>query len=130
MKNLIALLLLFVMSTNLAMAECDFATGIVRQDDNHFVYTRECHLRVGQMTYDLVSAYSQINDYKKAIELKDLALTKSEQRADMWMNTSFTLQDRMKTIEDYKSKNETLYFVGGILLTGLSVWAAGQLVHH
>lgn len=128
MKKLIAIFLLFVSLPSAAMANCDFSK-VVHNADGTMTYTKELHVCVGQMKADLESANSQIADYKKAIELKDLALTKSEQRGDMWMNQSFTLQDRMDKIESYKSKNEILYFVGGVFLTGLAVWGAGQLAH-
>lgn len=128
MKKLIATLLIALSLTNVALADCDYSK-LVHNADGTVTYSKELHICVGQMKADLASANSQIADYKQAITLKDLALTKSEQRGDMWMTQSFTLQDRLDKVEDYKSKNEIIYFVGGVLLTGLAVWGAGQLAH-
>lgn len=121
--------MLVSLTANIALADCDYSK-IVHNADGTFTYSKELHLCVGQMKNDLASANSQIDDYKKAIDLKDLALTKSNQRGDLWMNSTFTLQDRMDTVESYKSKNELLYFIGGVLFTGLAVWGAGSLSHH
>lgn len=129
MKKLIAALLLVVSFTNVASAACDFSTGITKNDNGSYTYTKECHVAVGEMKRDLDSATVQLGEYKKAIELKDLALSKSNANADLWMNTSFKLQDRMNAVDELKSKNQVLAFGLGILVTGLAVWGAGQLVH-
>lgn len=126
MKKLTSFFVICSLFANVAMADCDWSK-LVHNQDGTVTYSKELHICVGQMKSDLAAANSQIADYKSAVELKDLAITKSEQRGDMWMNSSFTLQDRMNTIESYKSKNELLYFVGGIVFTGLAVWGAGQL---
>lgn len=127
MKNFIAVAMIGLTLSNAANAACDFSTGITKNADGSYTYTRECHVAVGQMKYDLEAANKQVEDYKKVIELKDLALTKANERADLWMESSFKLQDRMNTIEDMKSKNQWLTFAAGVIFTGLAVWGAGQL---
>lgn len=126
MKKLTSVALIAILFSNVAMADCDFKT-IIRLDDGSYKYSRECHVKVGEMKQDLEIKDAQIADYKKAIELKDLALVKTEQRADMWMNTSFKLEDRLNTIDDLRSKNNTLYYILGVATTALAVWGAGQL---
>lgn len=126
MKKLISYSLLIMMSANIALADCDYSK-VVKNGDGTFTYTKELHICVGQMKQDLEIATSQIVDYKKAIELKDLAIKLSGDRSDLWMNTSFKLQDRMNTIEDLKSKNNWLYYGLGIASGFVAVWAAGQL---
>lgn len=130
MKKFIALLLLVVSFSNVAMADCDFSTGITKQADGNYLYTRECHVKVGQMKLDLEAANKQVADYSKAIDLKNLALTSSNTRADLWMNTSFKLQDRMNAVDELKSKNQLLMFFAGVAVTSLAVWGAGNLAHH
>lgn len=128
MKKLIAMLMITLTFSNAANAACDFSTGISKNADGTYTYSKDCHVAVGQMKYDLEAANKQVDDYKRVIELKDLALTKSNERADLWMEASFKLQDRMNTIDDMKSKNQWLMFGLGVLTTGLAVWGAGQLV--
>lgn len=126
MKKLISTVLLLSFVSNIAMADCDW-TKIVQNPDGSRTYSKELHICVGQLKQDLEIANSQIVDYKKAIELKDLALVKADQRANMWMDTSFKLQDRMNTIDDLRSKNNWLYYGLGIASGFVAVWAAGQL---
>lgn len=130
MKKFIAVALLVVSFSNVAFAECDFSTGITKQSDGNYLYSRECHVKVGQMKQDLDAVTLQVSEYKKAIDLKDLALTSSNTRADLWMNTSFKLQDRMNAVDDLKSKNQLLMFFAGVAVTSLAVWGAGNLAHH
>jgi hypothetical protein len=127
MKKLIASVMVFMTFSSSAFATCDFSTGVTKNDNGSYTYTKECHVAVGQMKNDLETANGQIVEYKKVIELKDLAITKSDQRADMWMDSSFKLQDRLNTVDELKSKNQYLAFALGILVTGLAVYGAGQL---
>jgi hypothetical protein len=127
MKRLISLFVVISFFSNVALADCDFSTGITKQEDGSFRYTKECHLKVGEMKRDLEIANTQIVEYKKAIELKDLALAKADERADKWMNAAYKLEDRMTTIDNLRSANQWLYFGIGVAVTGLAVWGAGQL---
>lgn len=129
MNKLISLIMLTALVSNVAMADCDFSKIVINPDGSR-TYSKELHICVGQMKQDLDIANSQLADYKKAIDLKDLALVDTQKRSDIWMNTSFQLQDRMNAVDKLKSSNELLYFIGGVIFTGLSVWGAGQLVHH
>lgn len=129
MKKLIVLLLIAVSFSNIAFADCDY-TKIIHNVDGSYTYTKELHICVGQMKQDLDSSRTQLVEYKKAIDLKDLALSKSDERADLWMNTSFKLQDRMNAVDELKGKNQLLMFFAGVAVTSLAVWGAGQLAHH
>lgn len=129
MKKLISAALIVLSLSNVAFADCDYSK-IVSNPDGTYTYSKELHICVGTMKRDLDSANTQIAEYKKVIDLKDLALTKSDARANLWMDTSFKLQDRMNAIDDLKSKNQYLAFGLGVIMTGLAVWGAGQLVHH
>lgn len=126
MKQFIATLLIGFSLSNLAFADCDYSK-IVKNPDGTYTYSRELHLCVGQMKSELEAANTQVVEYKKVIDLKDLALTKANERSDMWMNTSFKMQDRINSIESLQSKSNLLYTALGVGLTVLSVWAAGQL---
>lgn len=126
MKKLISILTLVIMLGNSAIAACDFATGI-KQVDGGFLYTSECHQRVGKMVKDLDDREAEVGKLTKALELKDLALTAQERRADLWMNTSMKLEDKLNTIERYSTTTQWIYYGLGILTMGVAVWGAGQL---
>lgn len=128
MKRLISLIVMLAFCSNIALADCDFSTGITANPDGSRTYTKECHIKVGQIKQDLDIANSQLTDYKKAIELKDLAITKSDQRADMWREATFKLEDRVSTIESLQGKNQFLYFGLGVVATIGAAWAASRLL--
>ena len=125
MKKLIASILLFSISS-VSFADCDY-TKIVDNKDGTYTYSKELHICVGKMKQDLQVAQTQVLELNKAIELKDLAITKSSERTQLWMDTTFKVQDRLNTYDSIQGKTNTLYFLGGVGLTVLSVWAAGQL---
>lgn len=110
-----------------ALAECDFSTGIEKMADGRFAYSAECHKKVGKLVADSKDKDDQIAALSKTIELKDLGIRTQEQRAQLWMDTSFKLEDRVNQMESMKSTNQWLYFGIGVLTTGLAVWGAGQL---
>lgn len=125
MKKLIVALLLI---SNVASAECNFKLGYgVTKVDGGYLYTPECHVAVGQVKQDLEMVTTQLGEYKKAIELKDLALSKANERADLWSDTSIKLQDRMNAVDQFKASNQMLTFLLGVGVAGLAVWGAGQL---
>jgi hypothetical protein len=110
-----------------SFAACDFAKDIKENQDGSYTYTRDCHIEVGKRVKKLILVEEQIVELEKTIELKDLALVKQKERADMWMNTSFTLNDKLQKYDAAASTDKTLHFIIGVGVTVLSVWAAGQL---
>jgi len=127
MEKPLVLLITLSLLSNIAFAECDFFTGISKLSNGNFEYTAECHKKVGKTVADLKDREEQVAKLEKIIELKDLAINIQEKRADLWMNTSMKLEDRVNTIEQYKSTNQWLYFGLGVLVMGVAVWGAGQL---
>ncbi len=127
MKKLMAIFTVIVSLSNIAFADCDFSTGIAKQPDGQYLYSRDCNIKVGQMKQDLDTVNEQLTQYKKAIDLKDLALTKTEERANLWSETSFKLQDRMSAVDDLKSRNQMWTFIAGVAFTAVAVWGAGHL---
>jgi hypothetical protein len=128
MKKLISLILALSLFSSIALADCDFETGVTSLPDGGFRYSKECNLRVGQLFQDNKTKTVQIADLTKALSLKDLALKASDERAQMWMNSSIKLENNVSKIDDLQKKNEILYFAMGVVFTGAAVWGASQLV--
>lgn len=128
MNKLVSLVLLFAFSANVALADCNFKTDITLLSDGGYRYSKECHIHVGELVQDNSIKDKQIGDLNKAITLKDLAIGKETQRADLWMKTSLDLQDRMVKIDDLKSKNEWLYFGLGVITTVGAGYMASRLI--
>lgn len=106
---------------------CEFSKDIQRNEDGTYTYTRDCHVEVGKKLDELDIRLLQIEDLKSSLDLKDLALQKSEERIELWRETSFKLEDRVNKIEKYKSQQQWYWFALGIVVTGAAVWSAGQL---
>lgn len=100
----------------------------IKKVDNGYLYTNECHIWVGKKIQELDLRINQVNELNKAIELKDLALRKTEERVGIWMDTAFKANDRLNQYESIKSRNEWLHFGLGVLTTSLAVWGASRLV--
>lgn len=128
MKKTISTILAMCMISNVALADCNFATDIETLPDGRRAYSKECHIKVGEMKRDLEIANKQVETLNKAIELKDLAMAKSNERVELWMNTTYKLEDRLNKIDSLQSKNNWIMFGLGVVVTGAAVWGAGQLV--
>ncbi len=117
MKKLTSLILLLCLTLNMAYADCDFSTGITAGPNHTFIYSEACHQKVGQLVQDNAVQAQQIQDYQKAITLKDLAISYSDSRVAMWQKTSLDEQDRLVKIESEQKNNDFIYFGLGILAT-------------
>lgn len=130
MRKIFALFVSLTFISNVAFAECDFSTGITKNDNGTFTYTKECHIKVGEMRQDLLISSEQIAKLNKSLDLKDLALGKADQRADLWMNTTFKLEDRINTIDKMQSTNSWIYFGLGVVSVFAAGYAASQIYNH
>lgn len=128
MKRIVSLILMLCVLSNVAFAECDFKTGISPLSDGSFKYSEECHRKVGQIVQENKTKDAQIADLSQALTLKDLAIKKADDRAQLWMDTSLKLESNLSKIDELRSKNEVIYFALGVVFTGAAVWGASQLV--
>jgi hypothetical protein len=114
-------LVLFIIP-NIAFAQCDF-TSILPTNHNTFEYTEGCHREVGLMKVKL----EKLN---KVIELKDLALDKANERAELWMNTSIQMQDKFMKVEKLNRENGWIYFGAGMLTMLGAAYVLSVSTHH
>lgn len=119
--RLVSIVLAMSLFSNIAFADCDFST-LVHNSDGSVTYSKAQHVCVGQLVQDNATKTQQIADLNKAITLKDLAITKSDERAQLWMDTSFKLEDNIQKMNSLKSTNEWVYFGLGVL----TIFAAGM----
>lgn len=131
MQKLLTSILTFTMIVGYparVFADCDFSTGITKTDAG-YLYTPECHKKVGKLVADLKDRETEVGKLNDSIKLKDLAIDTHERRAQLWMDTSMKLEDRVNTIDKYNATSHWLYFGLGVVLTGAAVWGAGYLRH-
>jgi hypothetical protein len=115
-----------MLGSQVAMADCDFSTG-VQSSGTGYLYTKECHKKVGKLVEDADKREKQVEHLEKALDLKDLALNKADERNGLLRESLYKVEDRVNTMEKLQESNKVLYFIGGVLFTGLAVWSAGQL---
>jgi len=126
MKKVLNLILILNLSSLPAFA-CDFSKDITKNANGSYTYTKDCHIKVGQTVKKLELKTQQVEALEKALELKDLALDKSHERIQSWMDVSIRLEDRVNTIDRLKDRNKWLYFTLGIVVTGIAVYGAAHL---
>jgi hypothetical protein len=119
MKKIIVFILLFSLN---ARADCDWSLGITPGPNKTFIYSEACHQEVGK----LIQANK---DLTQAIQLKDLALTTSDNRISLWEKTAGDEQDRLAKMESEQKHDNWIAFGLGVLTTFAAAYAAGQLIH-
>lgn len=129
MKKVTAFFLIAITLTTSAFAECDYSK-IIHNENGTYTYSKELHVCVGQMKQDLETATTQLGEYKKAIELKDLAISKADQRSQLWMDTSDKLQTRLNAVADMSNKNQWLMFGLGVVTALGAGYVASQVYRH
>lgn len=112
---------------NTALASCNWSEDVKKNQDGSFSYSRGCHLEVGASLEELDLRRRQVDELKKSVELKDLAISYSEQRTQLWIDSSTKMNERLNQYEATRSNSGWIYFGVGVAVTVLSVWAAGQL---
>jgi hypothetical protein len=113
---------------NTAQADCDWSK-IKDNGDGTYTYSKELHLCVGNLVQDNKVKTQQIADLNQAITLKDLALSKENERIKMWMDTSYALEDRLTKIDSLEKKNDWLYFGLGVVTAVGAGYMASKLIH-
>lgn len=110
---------------HIAMADCKWAD--IKKVEGGYLYSESCHGRVGVLVKDLEDREIEVVNLRKGLELKDLALQKSDERIMLWRDESYEQFERLKKQSELTNRNQYLWFVLGIVVTGTAVWSAGQL---
>jgi hypothetical protein len=126
MERLVSLILVLCTLSNLSFADCDWST-IKKNVDGSYIYSSTLNLCVGNMVQDNKVKTKQIDDYIKAITMKDLMIQESDKKAQVWSDTSAKLEDRLQKVDSLEKKNDWLWFGLGILVTGAAVFGASKL---
>jgi hypothetical protein len=108
-----------------AMGECDFST--IEKKDNVYIYSKDCHLKVGELYKEEKLRQEQVKELKKSIELKDLALTVADTRVMKWRDESYKQNEALNKAASASKLNDWAFFGLGIVVSGFAVWGAGQL---
>lgn len=125
MKPLMVVLVLSLIGQS-AFGACDWSQ--IRKDrDGNYTYSPELHLCVGELVRDNKLKDEEIVHLKRAVELSDLALTKSQAQNEAWLNSSIKVQDQLLKYQNASEMDGWLKFSLGVAVTALAVFGAGQL---
>jgi len=124
MKHFALCILLMVLTQQSTIASCDFSTLV--KSNGFYQYSVDCHIKVGKTIQENELRVEQVEKLNKVITLKDLAISKSSERIDLWKSTSYKLEDRLLKHDAMSRKNDWVLFGGGVLTTILAGWALGQ----
>lgn len=127
MKRLrLCTMLMALLGTQLVLADCNPRT-IKKQASGDYLYPKACHLDYGRLRQVEEARKVQIDQLKKSIELKDLAISKSNERIELWQNATYKVEDRLLKVERNTERMRWFYLGLGVVITGAAVWGAGQL---
>jgi hypothetical protein len=98
-------------------AKCDWSNDIKENPNGTFTYTRECHIEVGKNFKSVSLLNEKVELLEKKLDLKDFQITRYEERTQLWMDTSFKLNDKLMTYEATKKNDFWISFGLGILTT-------------
>ena len=118
------LIVLFLIP-NLLFAECDFSSITIK--DGYYQYPPECHLKVGTFVKTIEVQGKKIKLLEEALELKDLALKKSEADAERWAELARKYQDTIQTQNNLTKTFDTINFGLGLFAGFAAVYGASKL---
>ena len=91
-------------------AECD--TSTIKKTDDGYVYTKQCHLRVGELVYENTSK-------KEIIDLQEQLI----QQQKNYIKGQYEVINELRK-EDFP---KWVFYGAGVISTIATVWAASRL---
>ena len=118
-------LLVNLLALQIAFA-CDFSKGVTENPDGTFKYTRECHIEAGKKIKGYGILEEKNFELEKQVSLKDMIITKHEERTAMWMDTSLKLNDKLQTYDRLATSDRWTSFAIGFGAALLSIYVSDQ----
>lgn len=107
---------------------CDLNNDVKVNADGSRTYTMDCHIFVGKLYKKEKLLEDENDELNKALDLKDLAISKQRQRADEWMNTSTQINEKLMQYDSASRTSAWIYFGIGVLTTIGAGYMASQLI--
>lgn len=112
---------------NSALAfDCKRGEGITKVAGG-FLYSEECHIKVGQVVESEALAKQEIVALREAITLKDLAFNQQTDRVNMWKSAALDLEKTILVRQKFNKYENWLFMGLGILVSGVAVYGASAL---
>lgn len=132
MKKLIAFVMIscfMICDIARADSQCDWQF-VKPLPDGGYEYPLNLHLCVGNLVQTTATQTQQIADLNAAIQLKNLAITTSDQRVALWQKTADDSQDRLTKIDSDSKRNDWIMFgLGALTVLGAGFMTAKLIGH-
>ena len=129
MKALAVLLIALQTVSIPAYAGCDFAT--VQKTAGGYLYSTECHVAVGELRETNRLLVAEVAELRTGAEKLQLAYNYLNTDRDQWRDSALLVGEKFDKYQGLSSTQNSIFLglgvAGGIALTVLSVWAAGEL---
>lgn len=124
---LFILFMCFILSpVNGRASSCDFSKDIKKVSEG-YLYTEGCHIEVGKAVRSSLLLGEKIDLLEKKLEFKDLQITKYEERTQLWMDTSFKINDKLMAYDSTKNNDFWISFGLGVLTVVAAGYALKQV---
>ena len=129
MKALAAVLIALQSISAPAYAGCDFAT--IQKTQGGYLYSAECHVQVGVLVESNRLLTQEVAELRQGAEKLQLAYNYLNTDRDQWRDSALKVGEKFDRYQGLSSTQNSIFLglgvAGGIALTVLSVWAAGEL---
>lgn len=123
MKKLISLLIL--LPYFLFAGECDWKT--IKKQDGGYLYTIDCHIKVGELVQTDPLQKEEINILKSIIDSHKELLEIEQNRSNLWKTHALDLEKDLQTKKKWEKYSFWINFTLGVVVTSLSVHLASKL---
>lgn len=128
------ILIISLLIPTLVFGKCDFSKGISKNTDGSYTYTKECHVAVGELNKEIgilkeieENRKQQVERLSKSLELKDLALEKSDERMNNWRAEAYKQNDAMLSVYNKSKYSDYIVFGLGVVTAILSGYTYSKL---
>lgn len=126
MKHFLVYLTILSFLCSSSYASCDWSK-IKKTSNNSYTMDHKLFLCVGAIVQDNAIKAKQIDDYVKALSLKDLSIQDADKKTKDWSDAATSLEKRLQDLDKLDKDANFLYFAGGILTSILVGFAVAGL---
>ncbi len=126
MKNFLISLITITFVANPVLA-CNWSEDVSKNSDGSYNYTKECHIKVGEVVETNEIQKKQIENFNQIIDHKDNVIDLHRKRVKNWKETSKELEEHVNMLQATKGADDWVWFGLGVLATSAAVYGAGHL---
>jgi curli biogenesis system outer membrane secretion channel CsgG len=114
-RQVLAVLLSLSLAAPASASECK-TEEIKKNADGSFTYSKECHVRVGEVVGELDLRREEVKLLRGSLKDLSVGYDIQQKRAEDWLQTSLKLEDTIQRQKRISDLEKWLWFGAGILL--------------